>query len=205
MIPAGAECPAGSGIPCAQSIYTSAFLDPVEGSEPISWPVPRLYSDGITCKKTVLSCNVTPIDLVCPEHDSPRFAVLLKGWRHCVRHEDNGIHECPSDSRDKDRVIAYADNGYKDTRGCTECGCKAAGGTCYGTFNVYEDEQCTKFTMNDLLNSETYECSNLVPGVAVGSKELVDLAYVPGTCEPTGPGRGTVVKDDDEAVTWCCL
>ncbi len=205
-IPAGAECPAGSGMPCAQSIYTSALPDPVEGCEPISWPVPKLYSDWITWKTTALSCNATPIDLVCPEHDSTRFAVLPKGWRHCVRHEDNGIHECPSGSQYKDQVIAYADKGYKDTRHCTECGCKAGGGTCYGTFNVYEDEQCTKFVNMATLFSDTYECSNVPAGVAIGSKELVDMMYMPGKCEPTGGVPiGSVEKDDAGAVTWCCM
>jgi hypothetical protein len=72
--------------------------------------------------------------------------------------------------------------------------------------NVYEDEQCTTFVDMASLNSETYGCSNVVPGVAVGSKELVDLTYLPGTCAPTGGlPIGTVEKDDAEAVTWCCL
>ncbi len=205
-IQASAECPENSGTPCAQSIYTSALPDPVEGCEPIKWPVPKLHSDWVTWNKTVLSCNATPIDLVCPEHDSTRFAVLPKGWRHCVRHRDNGIYECPSGSSYKDQVIAYSDTGYTDTRKCTECGCKAAGGACFGSFNVYEDEQCTKFIQNDILNSESHACSDLMPGVAVGSKELVDLTYIPGKCEPTGGvPMGTVEKNDSDAVTWCCL
>lgn len=219
-IPAGAECPAGSGIPCAKSIYTSALLDPVEGCEPIAAPVPKAradaasssiptpnaHSDSPRWSTDVLSCNATPLDLACPDHDSTRFAVLPGGWRHCVRHEEKGIHECPNGSKYKDQVIAYSDTGYVDTRQCTECGCKAGGGTCYGTFNVYEDEQCTKFVNGATLNSDTYECTNFKPGQAVGSKELVDLTYVPGKCEPTGGlAIGTVVKNDDEAVTWCCL
>ncbi|MBK9258222.1 MAG: hypothetical protein IPM54_00110 [Polyangiaceae bacterium] len=123
-----------------------------------------------------------------------------------MRHRDKGIHECPSGSKYKDQVIAYSDTGYKDTRQCTECGCKASGGICYGTFSVYEDDQCTKLINMATLYSETYGCSNVAAGVAVGSKELVDLTYVPGKCEPTGGlAIGTVEKDDAEAVTWCCL
>lgn len=205
-MPAGAECPAGSGIPCAMSIYTSALLDPVEGCEPIPLPVPKLYSGWITWNTHILSCNATPIDLTCPDHDSTRFAVLPKGWRHCVRHQEKGIHECPSGSKYKDQVITYSDKGYNDTRQCTECGCKASGGTCFGTFNVYEDEQCTKFVNMATLNSETYECTNMMPGQAVGSKELVDLTYVAGKCEATGGVPfGSVDENDDEAATWCCL
>lgn len=204
-VPAGAECPIGSGIPCAQSIYTSALLDPVEGCEPIPLPVPKLHSDSPTWDTRVLSCNATPLDFACPNHDAERFAVLPEGWRHCVRHQEKGIHECPSGSKYTEQVIAYSGNGYTDTRKCTECGCKASGGTCFGTFNVYEDEQCTKFINGNLLNSETYECSNLKPGQAVGSKELVDLTYIAGKCAPTGGlAIGTVGKNDADAVTWCC-
>lgn len=219
-MPAGAECPVGSGISCVQSIYTSSLLDPVEKCEVIPVPVPKAradaaslsaptanaHSDLPTWRTHVLSCNATPIDLACPDHDSKRFAVLPKGWRRCVRHRDKGIYECPSDSKYANQFIAYSDKGYKDTRQCTECGCKAAGGVCYGTLNVYEDEQCTKFVNMANLNSETHDCSNFGPGVGAGSKELVDLTYVPGKCEPTGGvAIGTVEKDDAEAVTWCCL
>jgi hypothetical protein len=205
-MPANAECPAASGVSCAQAIYTSALPDPVEGCAPIPVPIPKAHSDEPTWSTRVLSCNATPIDAACPDHDSERFAALPAGWRHCVRHRDNGIHECPSDSKYKDQVIAYSDAGFVDTRQCTECECKASGGTCYGTFNVYEDEQCTKFVDMEVLNSETYSCSNLMPGAAVGSKEVVDVTYAPGKCAPTGGlAIGTVEKDDADAVTWCCL
>jgi len=205
-IPAGAECPMGSGIPCAQSIYTSALLEPIEGCKPIPIPVPQLISDTPSWSTTMLSCNATPIDFACPDHDTKRFAALPEGWRHCVRHQEKGIHECPNGSKYTDQVIAYADTGYTDTRQCTECGCKASGGTCFGTFNVYEDEQCTKFVDMAVLNSEEPECDNLLPGQAVGSKELVDLTYIAGKCEPTGGVPvGTVEEDDAEAVTWCCM
>ena len=205
-MPAGAECPVGSGIPCAQSIYSSALLDPVEGCEPIPVPVPQAHSDEPSWKNRVLSCNATPIDFSCPGNNTKRFAALPDGWRHCVRHQEKGIQECPSDSKYTERVIAYSGKGYDDTRKCTECGCKASGGACYGTFNVYEDEQCTKFVNGNLLNSETYECSNVKPGQAIGSKELVDLTYIAGKCEPTGGlAIGTVEENDADAVTWCCM
>jgi hypothetical protein len=219
-MPPGAECPVGSGNLCTQSIYTSSLLDPVEKCEPIPMPVPKAradiasssvptanaHSDLPTWSTHVLSCNATPIDLACPDHDSKRFAVLPKDWRRCVRHRDKGIYECPSGSKYKDQVIAYSDTGYTDTRQCTKCGCKASGGTCYGTFNVYEDDQCTKFVDMATLYSDTYGCSNVAAGVGVGSKELVDLTYLPGECKPTGGlAIGTVEKDDAEAVTWCCM
>lgn len=205
-LPAGAECPAGSGVPCARSLYASALPDPQEECKPISQPVPKLHSGWITWGTRVLSCNATPIDLTCPDHDSTRFAMLPQGWRHCVRHQQNGIHECPSGSMYKDQVIAYSYESYTNTRHCTECGCKASGGTCSGTFNVYEDEQCTKFIDMATLNSETHECDNLPVGTAVGSKELVDLVYVPGKCVPTGGVPiGEVKEKEAEAATWCCL
>lgn len=220
-MPAGAECPAGSGIPCAQSIYSSSLLDPVEKCESIPVPVPKARADTASLSAPIVnahsdlptwsthmrSCNATPIDLACPDHDSKRFPVLPANWRRCVRHRDKGIYDCPSGSKYANQFIAYSDKGYKDTRKCTECGCKAAGGLCFGTFNVYEDEQCTKFLSMTTLLSETHDCTNFPPGgVAVGSKELVDLTYVPGTCEATGGlPVGTVEKNDADAVTWCCL
>ena len=205
-MPANAECPENSGVPCAKAIYTSSLLDPVEGCKPIAVPIPSLYSDSITWENSVISCNATRVDLACPDHDSVRFAALPKNWRHCVRHQEKGIHECPSGSKYVNQIIAYEDRGYTDTRQCTECGCKAGGGSCYGTFNVYEDEQCMNFLSMNSINSETSDCANFPPGVAVGSKELVDLTYIPGKCEPTGGiFLGNVEKNDSEATTWCCM
>lgn len=56
--------------------------------------------------------------------------------------------------------------------------------------------QCMQFIQN-ILNFETYACSHLIPGQAVGSKEPVGMVCVPGTCNSTGGAPvGTVEKND---------
>ena len=206
-IPAGVECPPGSGIPCTQSVYVSALPDPVQGCAPIPMPVAKAISDVPKWKQSVVSCNATSLDVVCegasstclPQPEDSR-------WRFCVRHEQDGVHDCPTEGEYTDQVIAYSETGYKDTRKCTECACEVSSGACYASFRVYEDGACTKLLTADVISSDAPNCDELPPGgPAVGSKEIADLQYDPGKCTPTGGlPTGTVEPDPTNAVTWCC-
>lgn len=211
-VAAGLECPPNSGIPCAQSVYSSTLLEPVQGCEPIPLPVPRATSDTPRWATMVISCKSTPLYETCEQAASTQCMPSLPkeaGWRYCARHNDAGVQPCPSsiDSPFSEQIIAYTD--VVDTRKCTECACKASGGSCHGTLRVYKDNACSTneaLTMEGV-TSEIPLCSNLsMPGEAIGSKELTDLTYIPGQCEPTGGlAIGTAYPDESTAVTWCCM
>jgi len=210
---AGVECPPGSGAPCAQSVYASTLLEPVQGCEPIPLPVPKATSGYPRWKTMVLSCSTTPRFEACTEAAAstclPPLPTDEIGWRYCVRHDDPGVHSCPSslDSPFSEQVIAYSD--YVDTRKCTECDCKALGGSCHGILRVYKDNACSTNEMLTMegISSEFALCSNFsMAGTEVGSKEMTDIVYVPGSCEPTGGVPvGTAYPDDSTAATWCCM
>jgi hypothetical protein len=126
-----------------------------------------------------------------------------------VRHNDTGTHACPSsiDSPFSEQYTAY-NNGYIDERKCTECGCKASGGSCHGILRVYKDNACSTNELSaDGLTSENTLCSNFsMAGTAVGSKEMTDIVYVEGKCEPTGGvAIGDAHPDEATSATWCCM
>jgi hypothetical protein len=156
----------------------------------------------------VLSCNPSEVHGACDEVASTKCLPPLPpepGWGYCVRHTQLGEHACPSGSVFSKQFVSYAK--YIDTRKCTECGCKAGGGTCHGIFRVYSDDSCsTNEIAADLITSDMTVCANVTAGEAIGSKELTDLAYVPGKCVPTGGlSVGTAYPDESTAVTWCCM
>jgi hypothetical protein len=210
---ANAECPVDSGIPCAQSVYSSALLDPTEGCKPITIPVPKAITDVPKWEQVALSCNASDLENdvppdYCKKSKTP-YPVIPKDdhWRYCVRPNLMGVYNCESGSAFKHRAVVYPKHAIMDHRSCTECSCKASGGVCYASFGLYEDNDCTKLLTKNLISSNDSFCSDInPPGLAIGSKEVSDLLYVPGTCTPTGGlPQGTVENDPSEAVTWCCL
>ncbi len=211
-VAAGLECAPGSGIPCAQSVYASTLLDPEQGCNPVPLPVANATNDFPSWRKTVLSCSTTPRPESCTEAAAttclPPLPIDEPGWRYCVRHDDPGVFACPSssDSAFSEQIVAY--DKYVDNRKCTECGCKASGGECSGILRVYKDDACSSNELSaaDWFTSDLTMCSNINAGEAVKSKELTDLVYVPGKCQPTGGvAVGTAYPDETTAATWCCM
>lgn len=208
----GAECPAGSGNFCARSITSTYLLEPIEKCEPIVVPVPGLTGDTISWDKMVLACNSNVLPEPCVDIASdtclPSVPYDEPEWHYCVRKE--GITDCPTifDSSYTKQYIAYPSNGFTDTTACTACECFPSGGACFGTLRVYSDDSCST---NEILahgvGSGMRDCWDLLPfGDALGSKQITDLAYVPGRCEPSGGEPiGSVELHDDDAVTWCCI
>lgn len=168
----------------------------------------------MSCSPSVLpgACDNAPSNTCLPSvpPDEPE-------WRYCVRKE--GVHECPSKVPGVGFVKQYvAYDGYIDTRKCTECECGAAGGNCYGTLRTYKDDACSTNEITSIIvGSNMTNCMNLAPtGDSFGSKELTDLTYVPGACEPKGgepvgdvvPIKTQIKPDGDveeTVTTWCCL
>lgn len=218
-MPAGAECPPGSGISCAQSIDAATLAPPVETCEPIPLPVPKATSDKPWWTNTVMSCSPSVLSGLCDKAAAetclPSLPADEPEWRYCVRKV--GIHECPQGDGATfvKQYVAY--DGYMDTRKCTECECGASGGACYGTLRAYKDDACSTNELNSyVVGSNMTNCLNLPPsGDAFGSKEFTDLTYVPGSCEPKGgeplgdvvPIKTKVTPAGDvveTVTTWCC-
>ncbi len=217
-VPANLECPPNSGIPCAQSIVTSALPAPVDGCKSIPLPVPNATSDRPWWKHVVLSCSATARADGCEESASHQCFPSLPnedGWRYCVRRKDVGVFSCPEFSDYGEQVLAYLHDAYTDTRTCTECTCEASGGKCFGTLRVYKDDTCsTNELLSDMLTSDGPNCSNFFPpGDALSSKEITDLQYVPGNCTPKGGepvGSVEFVTTPQNGMpepvyTWCCM
>lgn len=218
-IPAGLECPSGSGIPCAQSIISSPLPPPTEGCKPIPLPIAKATSDAPAWRNMVLSCNANATNESCDDAVAtkclPPLPTAEPGWRYCVRRQEKGVFPCEEGSEYSEQVLAY--DGFIDTRKCTECECKASGGSCSGTLRVYKDDTCsTNELVADPLSSTMGACSNFaLSGEVLGSKEVTDLMYAPGKCEPSGGEPiGTVehvttaIESDGieyaTVTTWCC-
>jgi hypothetical protein len=72
---------------------------------------------------------------------------------------------------------------------------------------LYSDALCSTELNNNLLSSIKPFCVDLtVPGLALGSKTIGGLSYVPGTCAVTGgePIGSVIPNDDEKSVTTIC-
>lgn len=201
-----AECPASSGTKCFQSIHAAALPDPVQGCKPLEIPVPKAITDPPKWKQSALSCTPRL------EHGATADDVCISfpkasGWRTCVHSSFLGEQECHSDSKYTDRIVVYPEKAIIDHRSCSACECETSGGICYGSLRYYADNNCTTAPKVLGLSSQKSECDNVYPpGAAVGSKDLGEFFYVPGTCTPKGGVPiGDIELDTTNAVTWCCL
>lgn len=127
-------------------------------------------------------------------------------YRQCISRA--GVHACPAGYDTGERFVMYRKDGVQEGRGCTDCACGApVGGACVGRLRVFEDGTCGKLIDDKAISSIEDVCTDLaMPGVALGSKEVVDVAYVPGTCAGNGGEPfGEAQPDDDQGRTFCCL
>ncbi len=210
--PAMAECPAGSGTLCVQSIESAKMPPPTEACAPIPVPIPKLGSDVPWWTDIVLSCSINADLDSCANEIADRCLPALPAddpnWKYCVRAEMSGEHPCPTGTGATytEQKVGYMD--YVDTRSCTECVCEPSGSVCYGTLRLYNDDNCsTNDFKSSNLSSKMSTCEPVQPaGESLGSKEFTDMLYMPGTCVPSGGEPfGTVAEDDATAVTWCCM
>ncbi|HRI71512.1 MAG TPA: hypothetical protein PK156_45070, partial [Polyangium sp.] len=144
------------------------------------------------------TCAVTPERCVGPLED---------GWLRCVSHPGKQ-DACPGNYNDFAPRFVYQDNPI-DNRGCSACACGTPKDSiCTGSFSIYRDGVCSNEFVRIPVASSGPSCADLVPpGLALGSKTIGNLSYVPGTCAVTGgESVGTVIPNDDEnsVTTICC-
>jgi len=128
-------------------------------------------------------------------------------WLTCVHQK--GIHNL-SDCPDAYNASVHRLYPYEpiDDRGCIECSCGApVGSACIGYLRTYRDDACSQEGVTLQIGSMGEGCTNVIPqGQAVDSKRVTDLAYLAGTCGPTGgEPKGIATGNAANAVTFCCM
>jgi len=93
-----------------------------------------------------------------------------------------------------------------DNRGCTACACgPAEGGACTAALSAYQSNVCTTPAAALFLNSDQPpSCTDVMTGVALGSKKAEVLSIEPGACPPLG-GEPIGDVEPGPPATFCCL
>ncbi len=199
----GAMC--GNSV-CAQSVWASSLPVPKNDACKPSISIP-LFTKEYTWKTRAVACQAkTPPDACSSE---TQYCVAEPGpeWLTCVYQK--GIHNL-SDCPDKYNASVHHLYPYEpiDNRGCSECSCGApASSACIGMLRLYADAACSTEVVPLLLGSMSDSCTTIIPaGRAIGAKRVTDLAYLPGTCGPSGgEPKGAATGDTANAVTFCCM
>ena len=122
-----------------------------------------------------------------------------EGFSLCIYHEDD--RDCPMGWPDKH--VFYKD--YDESPVCTPCTCSdPMGGECSAIVSVYQDTGCSTLLQATFATSaDPAACYAVSPGAALGSKEVSDVSYQPGSCAPSG---GDLVGEPIalEPSTFCC-
>jgi hypothetical protein len=206
-LPAGAQCPSGSGTPCAQSVTVSALPAPVEEPCNVTETEKPKFTASHWWETAARTCIGAEIPGAKCDGSFRCVHNLALPYRQCISR--SGEHACPAGYDTGERFVMYPKDGIDDGRGCTDCTCGApVGGACVATLSVYADGACATPVVKGVpIGSLGPQCINLmVPGQAMGSKAITDRAYLPGTCMASGGDPfGTAHPNDAEAVTFCCL
>jgi hypothetical protein len=117
-----------------------------------------------------------------------------------------GDQECPAD-RYPEKLTLYKGIG-EDLRTCTACDCEPpAGSACTGCIATYSDKTCSVMRgCYDVASGGLPSvCVDLPqPGVALFSKQALNVTYTPGTCQPTGGVETGDIERLGQS-TLCCL
>jgi hypothetical protein len=206
-IPAGMQCPPGSGTPCVQSIAWSALPGPQNEACAVKVnPVPGLNGTTMSWDTAAVICDSSLADDLCGEGKQLCAPDAIWPWVQCVWLD--GVHdtECPGDYS-ASAYVMYDEKSI-DTRACSECSCgEPAGSECVANFSIFKDSTCTtEVFLNQPISSVMPDCNLIFPaGLAIGSKTITDHLYVPGTCTASGGEPiGEAVIDEKTATTFCC-
>jgi hypothetical protein len=205
-IPAGAQCPPGSGTPCVQSIAWSALPGPQnEACQVKTNTVPKFNGATTSWKMAAVACDWSLSEDLCGNgkqtcSPDPRFP-----WAQCVWLDGLHENECPDDYAYSAHVLY--DHEPIDSRTCTACSCGTpTGGACVANFAIFGDSECSTGIQNQTVSSVMPDCNLVFPaGLAIGSKSITEHLYVPGTCAAGGGEPiGEAVEDKTQATTFCC-
>jgi len=203
-IPAGEDC---GGAACVQSLNIAPLTLVETGCAPVAGPAvplpaPVWKTQVLSCIGTITDPGATCADsaTVCaPSADPP------PSFRRCVM--KTGEHECPAFSPYQEKFVVY-DGKVDDKRGCAACQCGAPDGSmCTGKVTVWTgDATCSGSTSFDVLVASTKSvCTDLAPaGLPLSSKQMTDITYHPGTCQPSG-GEPAGEAIPTGPATFCCL
>ena len=68
---------------------------------------------------------------------------------------------------------------------------------------IFNDDGCSMFEKSEPVDSNTSACILITAGASLGSKEVTEPSYQPGTCEPIGGDAiGSVSLNGPS--TFCC-
>lgn len=203
-IPAGAQCPPGSGTPCVQSIAWSALPEPEKEACAVKVaPVPGFNGLTTSWENAAVACESTKARDLCNNGNEACLPAVLYPWAQCVW--ITGEHSCPANFTYSRRVMYEQEP--KDSRSCSACSCgEPVGGACIANFRVFKDSGCSSEILNQPISSEMPDCNLIFPaGSAVGSKSVTGQSYLPGSCAVSGgEPLGEAVEDKGTATTICC-
>jgi len=203
-IPAGAQCPPGSGTPCVQSIAWSALPGPQNETCAVKVnPVPGFNGMTTAWENAAVACHSSMARDLCNHGQKVCLPVALRDWSQCVWL--NGEHDCPENYTHSRRVMY--EHEPIDTRSCSACSCgEPIGASCVANLRAFTDSTCGAEILNLPISSSLPDCYPIFPaGSAIGSKSVTDHLYVPGTCAASGgEPKGEAVEDKATATTICC-
>jgi hypothetical protein len=203
-IPAGQLC---DGKPCVRSLWVSAppieeqpcevvtgQVDPGGPPKLVPFAPPPTSTTARACAPSApwSTCQEEPDKLCLPKAGSE--------FSTCMRKP--GDEACPEGW--PVRHVVYEDVDV-DTS-CSPCSCSPpSGGTCSAAFSAHSDSMCGGPPNAGVVGTGLPgQCVDLLPGVALASKQAALLSYEPGKCEPSG-GEPVLSVELDGATTICCL
>ena len=206
-LPAGAQCPPGSGVPCAQSIMFSALPPPVH--EKCDVKPSQIIKVGGTksteWETAALACRSSLDTSLCGTGDQLCVPKVQYPHRQCIWR--TGKHATCPKPYDYELPRTMYPFQPKESRDCTACTCGAPqGGACGATLRLFDDAACLSEFYKQPVSSVSGDCDLIFPaGRAMGGKAVTDHAYIAGTCEAGGGEPiGEAVEDEENAVTFCC-
>jgi len=191
-IAAGLQC---SGVPCVQSVTIDAPM--VEPCKPTEQGEPH-FPDPVW-DRMARECKIKADVDGCGEGESCA-PVPPEGFALCLSVAGEG-YECPAAYPEHYLVFDSID----DERACSPCACSdPEGADCAALVSLFTNAACGAFLGAFPVSSAMDNaCTDVPPGVGLGSKEAVLTVDKPGTCAQSG-GEAMGELRPAGPVTFCC-
>jgi hypothetical protein len=148
------------------------------------------------------ACLGNGFTMPCPDpgdYCAPTAEPPPEGFSQCVFQK--GDFTCPPDYPSKH--LFY--EGATDMRECTECACGAPeGGGCSEMVSVYKGPGCSNLIATVTVDATGPLCVGIPVGTDLGGKQVDQVGYLPGMCEPSGGEPAGPVELLGPG-TFCCL